>query len=69
MEILAGVKVSRVPAYAKSGDYPYWIVRVKEQASTEATFWGAYETEDHAKKCIEGMNNAVLVYYTVTSGI
>ena len=69
MDVLAGVKVLNVPKYAVSGDYPYWIVRTKGQASTEAYFWGAYETEEQAKECIEDMNNAVLVYYTVTKEV
>lgn len=69
MDVLAGVKVLNVPKYAVSGDYPYWIVRIKDRASTEAHFWGAYETEEQAKECIEDMNNAVLVYYTVTKEV
>lgn len=69
MDVLAGVKVLNVPKHAVSGDYPYWIVRVKEQDSTEAKFWSAYETKEQALECIKGINNAVLVYYTVTGEI
>lgn len=69
MGVLAGIKVLNVPEHATSGDCPYWIVRIKEQGSTEAKFWAAYETKEQALECIEGMNNAVLVYYTVTEGI
>ncbi|MBR1623306.1 MAG: hypothetical protein IJ675_05295 [Pseudobutyrivibrio sp.] len=69
MEVLAGIKVLNVPEYATSGDYPYWIVRVKEQGSTEAKFWSAYKTKEQALECIKGMNNAVLVYYTIQNEI
>lgn len=69
MEVLAGLKVENAEKYATSGDYPYWIVRVKEGAATEGYFWGAYETKERALECIKGMHNAVLVYYTVTKEI
>ena len=69
MDVLAGIKVLNVPEHAKSGDCSYWIVRVKDQGSTEAKFWSAYETKEQALECIEGMNNAVLVYYTVQNEI
>ena len=69
MDVLAGFAIKNVSEYATSGDYPYWIVRVKDEAATEGYFWGAYETKERALECIEGMHGAVLVYYTVTGEI
>ena len=69
MEVLAGLKVTDVEEYATSGDYPYWIVKIKSEGSLTAQFRAAYKTIEHAKECIDGDHNAVLVYYTVTEGI
>ena len=69
MEVFAGIKVLNVSEYAVSGDYPYWIVRIKDEGAKEAYFWGAYETKERAEECIEGMRGALIVYHGVSNAI
>lgn len=59
MSKLAVMKIEEVPDYAN--EYPVWIVRIDEKTRDKAWFFGAYDSEEHAKNIIEDIHRAVIV--------